>query len=116
MKLKWIGISLLAPSLAFVSPIGAHAATAPAAPLAAVAGQERPWDQPPDEFRDVRRQGFQDGIEAARRDAERHRHADADDHQAFRHPPVPREQRDDYRDGFRHGYQRAMEHMGEHHD
>ena len=116
MKLKWIGLSLLAPSLVFVSPVSARAIAPPAAPLAAAVSQDRPWDAPPDDFRDVRRQGFHDGVEAARHDFERHRHADADDHDAYRHPHVARDQRDDYRDGFRRGYERAMAHMNGDHD
>ena len=111
MKFKWIGLSLLAPTLAFVSPVRAHPIAPPATPIVAGAAQDRSWDSVPDDFRDARRQGFQEGIEAARHDVERHRHADADDHQAFRHPPVPRELRDDYRDGFRRGYERAMAHL-----
>jgi hypothetical protein len=116
MKLKWIGLSLLIPSLAFVTPMKAHATPAPATSLAAGVAQDRPWDAPPDEFRDVQRQGFHDGIEAAHHDFDSHRHADADDHNAYRHPPVAREQRDDYREGFRRGYERAMAHLRGDHD
>jgi hypothetical protein len=73
--------------------------------------QDRPWDQPPDEYRDVQREGFRDGIEAARRDWERHSHKDADDHERFRHPPVDRQFAHDYRDAFKRGYSEAMHHM-----
>jgi hypothetical protein len=113
MKLKWIGFSLLALSLAFMTPTKAKAIAEPA--VAAIS-QDRPWDAPPDEFRDVQRQGFHDGIEAAHRDFDQHRRADADDHEAFRHPPVTHDQRNDYRDGFRHGYERAMAHLRGDHD
>jgi hypothetical protein len=116
MNRKWFAVSTLAISLAV--PAGmmsarAHAATAPAAPGFY---QERPWDQPPDEYRDVQRQGFHDGVEAARHDWDRHRHKDADDHERYKHPPVDRSLHGDYRDGFRHGYQVAMDHMRDHHD
>jgi hypothetical protein len=94
----------------------AHAATVFGSPVAAFA-QERPWDSPPDEYRDVQRQGFHDGMEAARRDWERRSHKDADDHERYRHPPVDREFARDYRDAFREGYSRAMHHMrDERHD
>ena len=72
------------------------------------------WDQPPAEFRDVQRQGFHDGIEAARWDFDHHRRPDADDHDQFRHPHVDRAARDDYREGFRRGYEVAMHHMMDH--
>lgn len=111
MKLKWMGISLLVFSLGFVSQGMKANAAAPNGKAAAMAAQDHDWDQPPQEFRDVQRRGFHEGIEAARHDVERHRHADADDHETFRHPPVPREDRDAYRDAFRRGYERAMQHM-----
>ena len=69
------------------------------------------WDVPPQELNEIQREGFHEGVEAARRDFERNRHADADDHEIFRHPHLPPEQRDAFRDGFRRGYHRAMEHL-----
>ena len=72
------------------------------------------WDAPPQELNEIQRQGFHEGIEAARHDFEMHRRADADDHEIFRHPHMPAEQRDAFREGFRRGYDRAMSHlMGE---
>jgi hypothetical protein len=115
MKLKCISLSLLALSLTLLSPFKVRGSAAEGSPTIAVA-QDRPWDAPPDEFRDVQRQGFHDGIEAARHDFDAHRRADAADHEAFRHPHVPRDQRDDYREGFRRGYERAMAHMNGEHD
>src|SRR5579863_4209702 len=114
MNRKYLWVSAVAVSLglpAGMATVPAHAATAPAAPGFY---QERPWDQPPDEYRDVQRQGFHDGIEAARRDYENHSRKDADDHERYRHPPVDRDMRNDYRDGFRRGYQVAMDHMRDH--
>jgi hypothetical protein len=114
--MKWFSIAALTVSLA--APSGmitakAHAAT----PLAPGFYQDRPWDRPPDEYRDVQRQGFHDGIEAARRDWDLHSHKDADDHDRFRHPPVEREFAHDYRDAFKHGYSEAMRHIkDERHD
>lgn len=117
MKLKWIVFSALAFSLLWVSPavMKAHAAATGAA-VAVAAQDHADWDQPPQEYRDVQRQGFHDGIEAARHDFEHHRHADADDHDEYRHPHVRHDDRDAYREGFRHGYERAMAHLAGDHD
>ena len=116
MKLKWIVLPTLAFSLLWASPpvIKAHAAVTGAA-VAGVA-QDHDWDQPPQEYHDAQRRGFHDGIEAARHDFEHHRHADADDHDQYRHPPVRHDDRDAYREGFRHGYERAMAHLAGDHD
>jgi hypothetical protein len=69
------------------------------------------WDAPPQELNDIQRQGFHEGVEAARHDFETQRHPDVDDHEIFRHPHLPPEQRDAFRDGFRRGYERAMSHL-----
>ncbi len=112
MTIKWLALPVLAfaTCVVFSSPSKAFAAT----PQVNV--QIGGWDQPPAEYRDVQRQGFRDGIEAAHRDFDHHRHADAGDHEQFRHPPVPRGVRDDYREGFRHGYEVAMHHLWDHQD
>jgi hypothetical protein len=115
MKRPWFAISALTFALAATTglvTLHAHAAT----PAAAGFTQDRPWDQPPDEYRDVQKQGFRDGVEAARHDWDEHHHRDADDHERYKHPPVERSLRDDFRDGFRHGYETAWHHMEEHHD
>jgi len=81
--------------------------------------QDRPdrdhggWDAPPQEFREVQRQGFHDGLEAARMDMEARRPANAEAHEELRHPRVDRELRDDYREGFRRGYEKAFAHARE---
>lgn len=113
MKIKTLAIPVL--TLALVSPAGFLAAKAYAQPAPAFA-QDRPWDQPPDEYRDVQRRGFHDGMDAARHDMDEHKHRHADDHEMFKHPPVPRDDRDAYRNAFREGYDRAMHHMMDHHD
>lgn len=69
------------------------------------------WDAPPQELNDIQRQGFHEGIEAAHRDFDMQRRPDVEDHEIFRHPHLPPEQREVFRDGFRRGYQRAMEHL-----
>jgi len=118
MKNKILAITAL--SIAVAASAGWMSVKAYAAPLAQPAAglyQERPWDEPPGEFREVQRKGFHDGVEAARSDFERHRHKDADDHERYRHPSVERSLRDDYRDGFKRGYEMAKSHMREeHHD
>src|SRR6267154_1516231 len=118
MKNRILAITAL--SFAVAASAGWMSVKAYAAPLAQPAAglyQERPWDEPPGEFREVQRKGFHDGVEAARSDFERHRHKDADDHERYRHPNVERSLRDDYRDGFRRGYEMAKSHMREeHHD
>ena len=91
--------------------------TAPQFALAAPAyAQDRAWDNPPQEFKDIQRQGFHDGIEGARKDFDNHRRADVNNRDEYRHPHVPPSARDDYREGFRRGYQVAMDHLmnGEH--
>lgn len=117
MTKTWLTISALALSLGATS--GGFAARAYAAPASGspAAFQEGRWDEPPAEYRDAQRQGFHDGIEAARRDVESRRHRDADDHEAYRHPRVERGLVSDYRHAFREGYSRAKQHMREeHHD
>ena len=113
MTKTWFAVSALAISLGATS--GALTARAYAAPIGAPAAgyQEGRWDEPPSEYRDAQRQGFHDGVEAARHDFETRSHKDADDHERYRHPRVERELRDDYRSGFKEGYSRAMHHMKE---
>lgn len=114
MKIKRLAIPAL--TIALAVPCGLTATAYAAAP-AQYGYQDRAWDQAPDDFRDAKRQGFHEGVEAARRDFERRRHKDADDHDVYKHPPVDRAFRDDFREGFRRGYEVAMRHMrDEHHD
>jgi hypothetical protein len=115
MKTKWFSIAALTISLA--APAGMLTPKAYAAGLPPAAGfyQERPWDTPPEEYKDAQRQGFHEGIEAARHDWERHTSKDADDHDRYRHPPVEKEFTHDYRDAFKRGYSEAMHHMKDEH-
>lgn len=73
--------------------------------------QDRAWDTPPQEFRDIQRQGFHDGIEGARKDYDNHRRPDVNNRDEYRHPHVPDSARADYREGFRRGYDTAMDHL-----
>src|SRR5208337_4093273 len=71
------------------------------------------WDAPPQEFRDVQRQGFHDGVEAGRSDFENHHDPNVNRKRNFRRPPVPPPDRDEYREGFRRGYDMAFSHFRE---
>ncbi|HEY3627618.1 MAG TPA: hypothetical protein VGL00_15095 [Terracidiphilus sp.] len=77
-----------------------------------------PWDQPPPEFKEVERRGFNDGVQAAIKDFNHHREPEPERHKEFREPHVHRSFVGDYRKGFQRGYDDAMGHMirskGEH--
>jgi hypothetical protein len=70
-----------------------------------------PWDQPPSEFKEIERQGFHAGVEAAIHDYNHHREPDPESRREYRNPHVQRSFRADYRKGFRRGYNDAMRHM-----
>ncbi|HEX4576645.1 MAG TPA: hypothetical protein VH117_04805 [Edaphobacter sp.] len=72
---------------------------------------DRDWDTPPQEFRDIQRQGYHDGIEGARKDYDNHRRPDVNNRDEYRHPHVPESARADYREGFRRGYETAWDHL-----
>lgn len=69
------------------------------------------WDAFPNEFNDLQRRGFHDGIEGARHDYENHRPPDVNNRDEYRHPHLPPDAREAYREGFRRGYDRAMAHL-----
>lgn len=71
----------------------------------------RGWDAPPQELRQFQHQGFLDGIQGAERDFQNHRIWNVRNRDEFRHPPVPRNMRQDYRDGFQRGYYSAIQHF-----
>jgi hypothetical protein len=83
----------------------------PYSPPSGYAQDVRAWDAPPQEFRDIQRQGYHDGIEGARKDFDNHRRPDVNNRDEYRHPHVSASARDDYREGFRRGYQVAMDHL-----
>jgi len=75
-------------------------------------GQDRGgWDAPPQEWQEIQRRGFHDGIESARRDIDSHRRPDVNNRDEYRQPHVPREQREAYREGFRRGYEQGVSHL-----
>lgn len=69
------------------------------------------WDAPPQEFADVARRGFHDGLEGARKDYENHRAPNVNNRDEYRHPNVPKNERHDYRMGFERGYDAGVRHM-----
>jgi len=69
---------------------------------------ERPWDAPPQEFREIQRRGFQDGIEGARKDFGNHRRPDVNNREEYRYANLPPGDLEAYREGFRRGYERGV--------
>lgn len=106
MKLTRLALAALALSLA--TPVFLTAQNGPPPPH-----DRGGWDAPPQEFRDVQRQGFRDGLQAGRDDFDQHRPPNVERRREFRHPPVPPPDRDAYRDGFRRGYDAAFSHFRE---
>src|ERR1700748_557594 len=107
MKLNRFAVPILA--IALVTP--SFAVSQSYAPPPPGYGQAGGWDVPPQEFRDIQRQGYHDGIEGARKDFDNHRRPDVNNRDEYRHPHVPASARDDYREGFRRGYETAMSHL-----
>ena len=67
--------------------------------------------QPPPEFREMQRQGFHEGVQAAVKDFDKHRDPDLERHKEYVRPKVDRSYVPDYRDGYRRGYNDAMKHL-----
>jgi hypothetical protein len=110
MRLNQLAIPILAfalatPAFAMAQPL--------ASPSAAFQDRDRDrdWEMPPQEFRDIQRQGFHDGIEGARKDYDNHRRPDVNNRDEYRHPHVSASAQADYRQGFRRGYEVAMDHL-----
>jgi hypothetical protein len=111
MKLNPLATSLLALTIGASGVAIAQPYAAPAPSPAPGYIQEGGWDAPPQEYRDVQRRGFHDGIEGARKDYENHRPPSPENREEYRHPPVGHDLRHDYREAFRAGYMRAVQHM-----
>ncbi len=60
---------------------------------------------------EIRRRGFEDGVEGAVKDFANRRRPDVNNRDEYRHPHVPSPGRDAYRESFRHGYNRAMDEL-----
>ncbi len=108
---------LAIPALALALATSGFAMAQPfaASPAAAIQDHDRDhdrgWDVPPQEFRDIQRQGYHDGIEGARKDYDNHRRPDVNNRDEYRHPHVPDSAKADYREGFRRGYEAGMDHL-----
>lgn len=115
MKKNSIATAALAIGLAIpggLLAVHAHAASANGAAAGLQdRGPNRDWQQAPDEYNDIQRQGFRDGIEGARKDFGNHRRPSPENRDEFRHPNVPRNMRRAYREAFRRGYQTGMRHI-----
>jgi hypothetical protein len=111
MKIKRISVPVLALCQASTGALKAHAHAAEPGGVSQYRDHPDRWGEAPNGYSDAQRRGFHEGMEAARRDFQEGRRVDADDHQAYRHPPVEEGQRREFRDGFREGYQQAIEHM-----
>ena len=114
MKIMWFSVPALA--LCIAAPAAIQASAHEAQPLPSAAqyqDRDHDWDRPPESYsEEAERRGFHEGIEAARRDYMDRRHADADDHDVYKHPPVDGDHaRHEFREGFKEGYRRAMDHM-----
>ena len=70
-----------------------------------------PWDQPPQEFKEVQRQGFHAGVQAAIHDYDHHRAPEPERSKQFRKPHVSRSLQNEFRDGFARGYNDAYKHL-----
>lgn len=113
MQFKWLAVPTLIVALAVpvFTPTRVFAAPQDRDHDRDYDRDQRGWDAPPSEFRDVQRQGFHDGIAGARRDFDHHRMPDVDRRDEYRHPHVDASLRDDYREGYRRGYDVAMHHL-----
>lgn len=113
--LSCVSIAAVAAVTLITAPAARAARSAPPSGFYA----QEPWAEPPGELQGVEREGFHDGIEGARKDAENHRPPNVGNRDEYRHPHYRGEDRRAYRRGFRRGYQVGVEHlMGyyHHHD
>ena len=112
MNLNWLRIASLTGCAAFVLLSAPRMQAVTPSSLAPSFAQDRDdWDRPDNAWSDVQRQGFHDGIEAARQDVANRRRPDADDRNEYRHPPVRGRFKNAYRESFMRGYNVAISHM-----
>lgn len=114
---SYVSVAALAAATVFAVPSARASASPVAGALAAPAAPavQESWAVPPAELQGVEQQGFHDGIEGARKDAQNHRSPNVNNRDEYRHPSVPRHDWRAYRHGFRRGYQVGVEHLM-HHD
>jgi hypothetical protein len=98
-------------TFAAATAVGVPVTRASAATPLAAYGQDEPWAVPPGELQGVEREGFHDGIEGARKDAQNHRPPNVNNREEYRHPHYAGADRAAYRRGFRRGYQVGVDHL-----
>jgi len=93
--------------------LGLTIAPAPvhAAPAWMQDGLTLPWLQPPPEFREMQRNGFHAGVEAAVKDFDHHKEPDLERHKEYVKPKVDRSYVPDWREGYKRGYNDAWKHL-----
>lgn len=106
------GLAMLASAAALMAGMTISPVATPQA-IAQEGGFHSGWQQPPQEYSDVQRQGFRAGLEAARHDLDRRLSPDPQRHAEFRRPQTEPRLRDDFRRGFSHGYEVAYQHRGD---
>lgn len=110
MKLRWV--AACAVLLVFALAVAqSPAEAAPTEEGTSPAQLQMPWDQPPPEFKEVQRKGFDDGVKAAINDYDHHRSPEYGRRKEYRHPHVSRSLQEDYRKGFEKGYDDGYRHI-----
>ena len=109
MTRNWFVAPALALAVGFALFTPSRTAAAAPAPQY---GQQPGWDTPPQEYNDVQRRGFHDGIAGANRDHGNGRRPDVNNREEYRNADdmphdIPPNMRDAYRDAFRRGYEMA---------
>ena len=90
---------------------GANAQRFPGPALYAAYPQQG-WEVPPQEFNEIQRRGYHEGVEGAHKDYANHRNPDVNNRDEYRHPDdVPGDLHRAYREAFRIGYERAAAHL-----
>jgi hypothetical protein len=105
-KLIRMATPIMAMALISGSPLLAHAQSTPSETSAT---QDADWTNPPAGTEQAK-QGYRDGIEAAKLDHAAKRPIDAKTSHLYVHPPVKGAARDEYRVSFAAGYEAAVKH------
>jgi hypothetical protein len=105
------------PATALVLGVAAFnpAPSAAAAPEPALSGQQG-WDVPPQEYNEVQRRGFHDGVEGAHKDYVNGRRPNVNNRDEYRDPDdmphdIQPQMREAYRLAFRRGYAAGASHL-----
>lgn len=114
MTRNWFVVPVAILVLGIPSTARLHALPAAADPGAY--GQQYDWDVPPQEFNEVQRRGFHDGVQGARKDYGNGRRPNVNNRDEYRDPDdlprdIPPGMRRAYRDAFRRGYSVAARNL-----